>query len=673
MRRSAVLAATGWLLLIGILLDLSGRGIARRSLLRQLFGASFEPWMLVALAAAVAIVLARFGVRRRAPLLFAVLFAAGAATQLQLGARLQSDGFYYFAYLRSMAFDRDVNFSNDYKLLGLGDKPHLFEPTPTGYAHSAWTIGPAIVWSPFFAAGHAVASRLSARNPDVTADGLSFPYRQAVAIAGLVYGLLGCWFCYRLTRRLYPPALAAAATAGAAGGSFMLWYMVKEPTMTHAPSMAAVAGFTWAWLARRGSRTTAQWAVLGALAGFMTLVRWQNVLFAILPVFDVTGALIGAWRRSDRAAFAATIRHGLLFTLCATIAFLPQMLAWRSIYGAWLAVSPVGPQIRWADPHIVDILWSSRNGLFATSPALYCAAIGLVAFAIRRPATGLPMIVSAGAMVYFNSIIQDWWGSDGYGMRRFDGLIPFFAIGLATFALGVTRTVQRWPGAAPAIAALVLVLWNLTLIHTANTGVLRIGETVSLGTIATHQAETAVRWFGHPFSWPVNLVYAWRNDVGPSAYDLLSVNAFLGDPARPYGRIDVGLDDEIFVGDGWHAPERDGAVTFRWASQRAELRVPLDHRADLRLQLRARAFTVPSGPAQLVRVEVNGSPAAEWALAGDWQTVEHAVPRALWRAGLNRVVLNFATAARPVDAGMGGDTRTLAAAVDYLRVQKVGD
>ena len=61
--------------------------------------------------------------------------------QLLLGARLQSDGFYYFAYLRSLSFDRDVNFLNDYRMLGLTDKPYLFEPTVTGHAPSAWTIG----------------------------------------------------------------------------------------------------------------------------------------------------------------------------------------------------------------------------------------------------------------------------------------------------------------------------------------------------------------------------------------------------------------------------------------------------------------------------------------------------------------------------------------------------
>jgi hypothetical protein len=657
-------------------LDLASRQVARASLWAEIGVRAHATTVLVVALLAASLGLAaawQRAWRGAVSVALGAAFVTGLATQLRLGARLQSDGFYYYAYLRSLAFDRDVNFTNDYALLGLGDKRHLFEPTPTGYAHSAWTIGPAIVWSPFFAAGHLVAGNRAGSNPDVSANGVSFPYRQAVCVAGLFYGLVGCWFCYRIAARFHSARLAAAATAVVLGGSFMLWYLVKEPSMTHAPSMAAVAGFIWAWLATRGRPTMAQWALLGLLAGFMTLVRWQNALFALLPAIDAVTAIAVAWRRSDRQAVAWTIGAGLLFTACAAAAFLPQMIAWKSIYGSWLAVSPVGPQIRWSDPHLVDILWSSRNGLLATSPALYCAAVGLVVFAVRRPAVGLPMVLATAAMIYFNSIIQDWWGSDGYGMRRFDGVIPFFAIGLATFAGLVADAVRRWPSSAPALAGAALVLWNLTLVHTAATGSLRIGETTSMGAVAAHQAEAAVRWIGHPPSWPINILFAWRNGVGPSEYDLLRVNAFLGDPARPYGRVDVGTDDDVFVVSGWHAPERDGATSFRWASQRAELLVPLDHRADLRVQVRVRPFTPPGRPAQRLRIDVNGRAGGEWTLDGDWQTIEYVAPEAVWRAGVNRVVLTFGGETRPVDAGLGGDTRALSAGVDYLRVQKVGD
>jgi hypothetical protein len=150
---------------------------------------------------------------------FAALFASGVALQWQLNARLQSDAFYYFAYLRSIAFDGDVDFTNDYPLLGLHDKAYLWQPpTRTGYAHSAWTIGPAIVWAPFFGVGHLAATQRQAAGVQVAADGTSYPYRQAVCIAGLFYALLGAWFSIRAARPLFGGAIAATATAFVLGG-----------------------------------------------------------------------------------------------------------------------------------------------------------------------------------------------------------------------------------------------------------------------------------------------------------------------------------------------------------------------------------------------------------------------------------------------------------------------
>src|SRR4029077_18324232 len=116
--------------------------------------------------------------------------------------------------------------------------------------------------------------------------GTSYPYRQAVCVASLFYGLLGCWFAFRLTCRFFPPPLAAAGVAIVTTGSFMLWYLVKEPSMTNATSMAGVAGVAWLWAATRDRRSLATWALLGLVAGFIALIRWQNLLFALLPGID---------------------------------------------------------------------------------------------------------------------------------------------------------------------------------------------------------------------------------------------------------------------------------------------------------------------------------------------------------------------------------------------------
>jgi len=676
--------AAAWAALAVAAIDLAGRQIARRSLLQALPGPIPSPaWVVaaaLAIAAAALIIPAEEDQaterrRGRAGLVVAALFTVGLALQLHLGARLQSDGFYYFAYLRSLAFDRDVNFMNDYRLLGLGDKTYLFQPTRTGHAESAWTIGPAIVWSPFFAAGHLAASRLHAKGLDVAADGTSFPYRQAVCVAGLFYGLLGCWFAYRLTRMFFPEGLAGAAVILTVTGSFMAWYLVKEPSMTHAPSMAAVAGFAWMWAATRDRRSVRMWAVLGLLAGFMALIRWQNILFAVLPGLDAAVALIGAARSGDRATVRRTLAGSAAFLGCAAVGFLPQMLAWQAMYGSLIARSPVGPQVRWTDPHGVDILWSARNGLFSTAPILYLGGIGLVAFAFARPSVGVPAVVAIAVMVYFNACIQDWWGSAGYGGRRFDGTIPFFALGLAVFVHHAARVVQRHAIGSVVTLLTAFAIWNAALMRAAQDGAVRIGETLSFDRAWAAQARVVHSWFGNPFTYPASLLFAARHGVSPGDYDLLSTNRFLADPLQPYGRVDLGSDDEWLLGEGWHAAEREGDVTFRWAASPATMRLPLDHAARLRVQIRAHAFAYPGAPPQSLSLRVNAAsgPADSCtglAIAPGWQIVECAIDASALRAGVNRVELRFAYVQRPLDVGAGGDSRPLAAAVDWLRVSK---
>jgi len=670
---------TLWALLLAALgagcVDLAAREVARRPLFPAFQASTVTLAVVVAALVGITVLLGRRQ-RRLSPraadramaLVLVASFAVGLSAQLRLGARLQSDGFYYFAYLRSLWFDHDVDFTNDYRQLGLGDKVHLFQPTPTGHAQSAWTIGPAIVWSPFFAVGHLTARHLRAAGADVSTDGTSFPYRQAVCVAGLFYGLIGLMLCYRLCALFFSRGLAASATALVATGSFLLWYLVKEPSMTHASSMAAVAAFTYAWARTREHRKLAGWVLLGLGAGLMTTIRWQNALFALLPAIEALFLLADARRTENRALATSVVAGGLGFTVAAVVGFAPQMLAWHAIYGQFLAVSPVGPQIRWTQPHLVDILWSSRNGLFSVSPVLYVAAAGLVAFVGRERRFALSALSTVAAMVYFNACIQDWWGSAGFGMRRFDGVLPLFTVGLAASAQWLVGAIRRHPALAAAALLGVLVLWNVTFMAAAVSGMVPIGEAMSFGELASQQVRIAHRWLGYPFSYPINLLYAVRNGVSPARYDLLGVNRMLSDPLRPYGRIDVGLDDEAMLGDGWYAAERDAVTTFRWIESRASLLVSLDRATDLLVRLRVMPFSPPGTSPQQLWVRINTARHGPFTLEPGWQDVRFAAAGGEWRAGLNLVVIECSRALRPIDVGAGNDRRLLGVAVDFLRV-----
>ncbi len=652
--------------LIGAL-DLALRLVARRGLLAFL-SLGRDPGTAAVLAAvlvcaAIGCAAARRARRSPVALVLTAAMAAGLVAEGRLGARLQSDGFYYYAYLRSLAFDHDVDLANDYRLLGLDDAQHrfLFQPTVTEHAQSAWAVGPALVWSPFFGAGHLVARALARRGEAIDTIGTAYPYRQAVVVAGLFYGLLGLWFTYRFVRvyRSAPEAIAGVVLTAA--GSFVLWYLVREPTMSHSLSMAAVAGFLWCWAARRDTRTPAGWLALGLAGGLMSMIRWQNVLMFALPALDLPGILRVDPRRATRAA--AWLAIG------AVAGFLPQMLAWHAIHGHFLAQSPVGPELYWSHPQIVDVLWSSRNGLFAWSPVFIPAIAGLGALTRREPAVAWGGLAIAAAMVWVNGAVEDWWGGAGFGMRRFDSVVPLAALGTSVSVALVAHALQRRPQILAGAALALLLVWNLSLMGVAAAGGYRIGEPISFGDVGAQQARLVHRWIGHVFSYPANLAYAVHNGVAPWRFDLLRPYRFLGDPRRPYGRIDIGsAGDAVYLTDGWFDPEQDGSISFRWAASPAEVLVPLDHAAALVVQVRLHAFAYQAAPPQTLSVDVNGDAYGPFDAAPGWQTIEFTTAEKSWRGGVNRVRFGFAWARRPMDVGAGADARSLAAALDYLRI-----
>jgi len=652
--------------------ELGGRQVIRQSILQNATGATPPSTGAILGLASAATLLSLFWLWRRrgtttlrvVALLLATLFVFGLAAQQRLGARLQSDGLFYFAFLRSIVNDHDVSLANDYGLIGIGGE-ELLSPTPTGYAQTAWSVGPALAWSPFYLIGDLGARCLAARGVKVAIDGSSYPYRQAICIAGLFYGLLGFWFCYRLAARSFPHAIAAIAMAAMGFGSFMLYYLVKEPSMSHATSMCVVSGFVYAWTVTRDRRTVWQWAALGLLGGLMLAVRWQNLIFMAFPAWEAVSRLAAGPGAAERRA---AVTHGALFAACALVGFLPQLVAWNSIYGSPLAVSPLSPKMFWLNPDIVRTLWSSRNGLFATSPITYLAAIGLVVWAFRNRAFGWPALAVFCLAVYVNASVEDWWGGAAYSARRFDGTIPLLVLGLSASIEALKAWIARRPLAAVVALLGALVLWNVTAMAAAVAG--RFGGSVpqSFTELAVDQAHTLNRWIGHPYSYPANLIYALREGVAPFRYDYFAF-PMLGDPTRPYGRIDIGLHDEAYLSDGWYQADTlpDG-TTARWSFATAELLVPLDHPSPLIVQLRVKPFSYP-GAALNLAVRINGRSFGPFPMTTEWQRVDFPTDASAWTAGVNRVQLVWLNAAVPAQVGMGNDARELGGATDYVRIQ----
>src|SRR5437867_1407801 len=107
-----------------------------------------------------------------------------------------SDEIQYFSFLRSLWFDRDLSFDNEYRYFydhGIARGPGFRETfleltTPTGLRYNFGTIGCALLWSPLYAVADAGVRIARTRGSSVEADGFSRPYIAAVAYGSALYG-----------------------------------------------------------------------------------------------------------------------------------------------------------------------------------------------------------------------------------------------------------------------------------------------------------------------------------------------------------------------------------------------------------------------------------------------------------------------------------------------------
>src|SRR5205814_9934696 len=103
---------------------------------------------------------------------------------------VRGDGVGYYAYARALLAQHNLDFTADYQhantsfregRLDESGQPRTDFRTPTGHLENHFTIGPAILWSPFLLIVHGGVLVARAFGSAVPADGFSAPYRFAMA------------------------------------------------------------------------------------------------------------------------------------------------------------------------------------------------------------------------------------------------------------------------------------------------------------------------------------------------------------------------------------------------------------------------------------------------------------------------------------------------------------
>lgn len=445
--------------------------------------------------------------RRRLPLV-----ALGLAFLLSLPAVTTrfyaSDEIEYFAYLRSLWFDRDLSFENEYRYFyergiaqGAGFHATFLEATTaTGLRINYAPIGSAILWAPFYAVADVGVRIARALGTDIPADGFSQPYIAATTYASAFYGFLSIVLSVVAVRRILGGADWTFAAVWL--GTPLAFYMYVAPGFSHACSAFAVAAFFVTWLRVRETWSSGGVIALGALAALMGMVREQDVFVAIGPALDYVVGTVRSARAGTRPLHISLLR-AVAGLAAFAVGFLPQAISYLVLYGRIGPAPSVEQKMNWMSPHALQVLASLSHGFVFWTPLAVPAIAGLVCLSLGRarrdptsaeigtPASawiGMICLLMVASEIYVSGSVASWQGG-AFGQRRLVGLTVFLVIGLASLFHAVQAV---WLRRSLALLVVILAWWNLGLIAQFGSGLMN-RQQLELSRNAYHNFVTIPR------------------------------------------------------------------------------------------------------------------------------------------------------------------------------------
>ncbi|HRG88565.1 MAG TPA: hypothetical protein PLW44_06055, partial [Chitinophagales bacterium] len=280
---------------------------------------------------------------------------------------------------------------------------------PEGNYVMNYSLGTAILYSPFFFIGH-----LWAKLFNYPADGFSAPYQYSVFIGGGLYSLAGVLVTARTLRYFFSQKITAILLLILLAGTNYLYYTLLENAMTHNYLFTVGAFIIYLSIKWHQSPEYKYAVLLGLFIGLAIIIRPTEIFWCLIPLL---------WTIKDRKTFAGKIeivRQNLsqLVALVATVIVVGgiQMLYWKAASGKFIYYSYDGT-FDFLSPHIIPGLFSIRKGWLVYTPVMALALIGLPLLWFKHKPLFVPLVTYTLLVVYITFSWHAWSYGGSFGCR----------------------------------------------------------------------------------------------------------------------------------------------------------------------------------------------------------------------------------------------------------------
>lgn len=286
-----------------------------------------------------------------------------------------------------------------------------------------YTYGIALMELPFFLGAH-----LYEKAAGLPATGYSKSYNNALMLAALVYGLLGLILVSRVLRHYFSHISSLISTVLVLMGTNIFWFMFRQGGMSHIPLFFLYALLLY--LTVKVHQRSKRWQLLliGFTVGLITVIRPTDIICLLIPF------LYGVYNKESWQKKTVFLKENAASIGFAAIAFIipviPQLLYWQLTAGQPVYYSYGSQSFDWADPHIIEGLFSFDNGWLPYAPVMVFALSGLLLYKHYKPFFPAILIL----LPVYIYIIYSWWCYNyinGFGSRPMIHLYPLLSIPLA--------------------------------------------------------------------------------------------------------------------------------------------------------------------------------------------------------------------------------------------------
>jgi hypothetical protein len=362
----------------------------------------------------------------------------------------------YYAYLPATYIYNDISLSfitQNPKLYG--DK---FWPqgTPTGKFAIKTTMGLSFLYAPFFFIAHPAAQMLG-----YEANGYSPPYKFALTMSCIFYLAVGLYFLRKVLQKYFADIIVAVTLVAVVLGTNLLHYATAEATMPHSYNFALFSFFLYLSMKWHEENSLKYSLMLGLVTGLIALIRPTNIL--ILIVFALWGVDDLASLKDRTILFLKKFHLVIIMALAFIGAWIPQMIYWKYISGAYWFYSYGAERFFFNNPHIFKGLFGFRKGWFIYTPMMALAMIGIGMMYKNLKGLFYPVLIFTILNIYVILSWWSWWYGGGFGLRPFIDSYAILSIPLAVF---VDRAFNRGNAVKMISAAVVLMFIALNIFQT---------------------------------------------------------------------------------------------------------------------------------------------------------------------------------------------------------------